>query len=96
MIVTLGLCAGAASAKGTKGAKGAGKHAVEHNSKLDTNGDGLISLDEFTAKARAKFEKADTNHDGQLSKSEQAMMEKQSDKKQSDKKQSVKKHSVKK
>ncbi len=68
LLLTLGLCAGAAEAKGHKnGLK-----------KADTNGDHQISLAEFQAaskkpeKAKAKFEKLDTNHDGQLDKSELA------------------------
>ncbi len=76
IITTLGLCAGAASAKGT------GKHEGDYFAKLDTNSDGLISLDEFTAKAKdsakAKeiFAKADTNKDGSLDKTEFAALAK--------------------
>ena len=71
LLLTLGLCAGAAEAKGNK----------EHKSR-DTNGDGLISLDEFMVnrkhpdKAKARFEKADANHDGQLDKAERATLKK--------------------
>lgn len=80
-IVTLTLCAGAATAKGG-GKKGAG-----HGSKLDTDGDGMVSLTEFTAKskkpdkAKKHFEKADANHDGQLDKTELASLKKKGDKK---------------
>jgi len=72
LIITLGLCAGAAQAKGEK---------KEHKNR-DTDGNGTLSLEEFSAgskdpaKAKAKFEAADANHDGQLDKTELAGMKK--------------------
>lgn len=38
--------------------------------KHDTNGDGMISMDEYMAKAKAKFAEKDTNGDGMISKEE--------------------------
>ena len=79
-IVTLTLCAGAATAKGGK--KGAG-----HGSKFDTDSDGKISLTEFTAKCKKPeragkiFKKADTNNDGQLEKTEIAALKEKAGKK---------------
>lgn len=73
VIVTLGLCAGAATAKG------GGKNS---RGKPDTNNDGLISLAEFTAKSKnsakatKRFEKGDANHDGQLDRTELATLKK--------------------
>lgn len=72
LLLTLGLCAGAAEAKGQK---------KEHKSR-DTDGNGTLSLDEFMAnrkhpdKAKAHFEKADANHDGQLDKAERKTLKK--------------------
>ncbi len=72
LLLTLGLCAGAAQAKGEK---------KEHKNR-DTDGNGTISLEEFSAgskdaaKAKAKFEAADANHDGQLDKTELASIKK--------------------
>ena len=72
LVLTLGLCAGAAQAKGEK---------KEHKGK-DTDGNGTISLAEFTAgskdeaKAKAKFEAADADHNGELDKTELAAMKK--------------------
>ena len=72
LLITLGLCAGAAQAKGGK--KG--------NKNRDTDGNGTISLAEFTAgskkpeKAKARFEKADANHNGELDKTEAATLKK--------------------
>lgn len=72
LFLSLGLCAGAANAKDK-----------EHSHQRDTNGDGILSLDEFMAnrknpeKAKARFEKADANHDGQVDKAERAAIKKQ-------------------
>lgn len=66
--VTLGLCTGLANAKGN------GQNHPQHN--RDTDKNGTISLEEFTAnrkhpaKAKAHFEAADTDHNGQLDKAE--------------------------
>ena len=38
--------------------------------KVDTNGDGFISEEEFLAKAKARFKKLDDNGDGQISREE--------------------------
>ena len=37
---------------------------------LDTDGDGYVTVGEYEAGAKVKFEELDTNHDGFLSKSE--------------------------
>jgi Ca2+-binding EF-hand superfamily protein len=72
LLLTLGLCAGAAQAKGEK---------KEHKNR-DTDGNGTLSLEEFSAgskdaaKAKAKFEAADANKDGQLDKTELAAIKK--------------------
>ena len=46
--------------------------------KMDTNGDGSLTVDEFVGAATSRFDKADTNSDGVLSKDElvQRMMRK--------------------
>lgn len=41
-------------------------------SRLDTNGDSKISLQEMQAQAEKRFQAADSNHDGQLSQSERS------------------------
>ncbi len=67
-LLAFGLCAGTASAKGKNGHKG-----------RDADGDGLVSLEEFTAvaknaeKATKRFEKMDANHDGKIDKTEKAV-----------------------
>ncbi len=72
LLLTLGLCAGAAQAKGEK---------KEHKNR-DTDGNGTLSLEEFSAgskdaaKAKTKFEAADANKDGQLDKTELASIKK--------------------
>jgi Ca2+-binding EF-hand superfamily protein len=52
------------------GGKMNGTSAADRLKKLDTNGDGVISADEYQANAKAMFEKLDTNKDGFLSKAE--------------------------
>ncbi|MEO5716679.1 MAG: hypothetical protein ABIT37_24585 [Luteolibacter sp.] len=72
LLLTLGFCVGAADAKG---------QAKAHKNR-DTNGDKILTKDEFIAdrkhpeKAAKRFEKADANHDGQLDKSERAALKK--------------------
>lgn len=52
-------------------AKAGGEHAgQQHQRKFDLNGDGNISRDEAMQRAGARFDKADTNRDGVLSKEE--------------------------
>jgi Ca2+-binding EF-hand superfamily protein len=46
----------------------------EHLAKLDANGDGFISRDEFLSHPSAMFDRLDANHDGRLSKDELAAM----------------------
>lgn len=48
--------------------------------KMDTNNDGKISADEFTAAAQMKFRKADTNNDGKVSLTEMQAMAEEHDK----------------
>ncbi len=72
LILAISFCAATADAKG---------HAKSHKSR-DTNGDKILSRDEFMAhrkdpeKAAKHFQKADANHDGQLDKSERAALKK--------------------
>ena len=72
LFLTLGICGSMANAKG----EGHPKH------RRDTDGNGTLSLAEFTAdrknpdRAKARFEAADTNKDGQLDKSERAALRK--------------------
>lgn len=42
----------------------------DHWKKIDTNGDGVISHDEFMANSETRFKEMDTNGDGKLSKEE--------------------------
>lgn len=73
LLLALGICAGVAEARGHHPAK----------KKLDTDGSGTLSLSEFMvgrvhpAKAKARFEAADANKDGQLEKSERAALREQ-------------------
>ncbi len=70
LLLTLGFCAGVVEAKGFN-------HSKHHR---DTDHNGTLSLDEFTAgrkhpaKAKARFERADRNRDGQLDRSERASL----------------------
>ena len=41
-------------------------------STADTNGDGIITREEFVSARTAMFDRADTNHDGQLTQDEVA------------------------
>lgn len=45
-------------------------HKKEHMKKHDTNGDGVISKDEFLSFAEERFGKMDTNGDGTITKDE--------------------------
>jgi Ca2+-binding EF-hand superfamily protein len=44
--------------------------AAEKIKLIDTNGDGVVTEEEYTVGARSMFERMDTNHDGFLSKDE--------------------------
>jgi hypothetical protein len=46
----------------------------QHFSQADTNGDGLVSRDEFTQEKLKSFSRYDANHDGKLSKEEHQQM----------------------
>lgn len=46
------------------------KHRRNYYKSMDTNEDGIISKDEYMAKAEARFIKKDKNGDGQLTKDE--------------------------
>jgi len=56
-------------AEGGEG-KGCGSHKGKMFEKTDTNGDGVISHEEFSAKAERRFKKMDANSDGKISKEE--------------------------
>jgi len=67
------LGASATAQKSVKGAKGAGKGKASGASmykKADTNGDGKLSLAEWTKMQEEVFKKADTNSDGYLDEAE--------------------------
>lgn len=49
---------------------GAGPHGGGMFEKHDTNGDGVISKDEFLAQAEERFKQMDTNGDGKITKEE--------------------------
>jgi len=53
---------------------GTGKSCSHHKGKMfekmDTNADGVISLEEHSAKAERRFKKMDTNSDGKVTKEE--------------------------
>jgi Ca2+-binding EF-hand superfamily protein len=61
--------AGKKTAQGEKGEKGE-LSAAEKIKKFDTNGDGVLTADEYAAGAHAMFEKMDTDHDGYLTRAE--------------------------
>jgi len=50
--------------------KGCSSHKGKMFEKTDTNGDGVISHEEFSAKAERRFKKMDTNSDGKVTKEE--------------------------
>lgn len=54
----------------TAGHHKSGEGKKDRFAKTDTNGDGVISRDEFMARAAKRFEKMDANGDGSLSKDE--------------------------
>ena len=53
-----------------EGGKGHGKHGGKMFERQDTNGDGVISKDEFLASAEKKFDKMDADGNGSVSKDE--------------------------
>lgn len=56
-------------AEGGKG-KGCSSHKGKMFERTDTNGDGVISREEFSAKAERRFKKMDANSDGKVTKEE--------------------------
>ena len=56
-------------AEGGEG-KGCSSHKGKMFERTDTNGDGVISNEEFSAKAERRFKKMDTNSDGKITKEE--------------------------
>ena len=61
---------GAEPGPGGPGPMGPGPWGPGGMAMLDTNGDSAISRDEFIAGALKRFDEADTNHDGKLTKDE--------------------------
>lgn len=59
-----------------EGPRGHGGHGGPHRmgppdlKTLDSNGDGKVSYDEFSARSKALFDKLDSDHDGALSEAE--------------------------
>ena len=69
LLAALGIAVSAAPAiAGHHEGMGDKKHSMFE--KHDTDGDGMISMDEYMAKAKEKFAKKDTNGDGMISKEE--------------------------
>lgn len=54
----------------TEGKKGCGYHKGKKFEKTDTNADGVISHEEFLAKAENRFKKMDADGDGKITKEE--------------------------
>ena len=50
--------------------KGEGKPKGEHHMKADTNGDGVMSFDEFISMKKERFAEMDADGDGNLTKDE--------------------------
>ncbi len=53
-----------------EGGKGHGKHGEKMFERHDTNGDGVISKDEFMDSAEERFKKMDADGNGEISKDE--------------------------
>ena len=53
-----------------EGGKGCGHHKGKMFEKMDTNADGVISLEEHSAKAERRFKKMDANGDGKVTREE--------------------------
>jgi hypothetical protein len=56
-------------AEGVEG-KGCSSHKGKMFERTDTNDDGVISYEEFSAKAKRRFKKMDANSDGKVTKEE--------------------------
>jgi Ca2+-binding EF-hand superfamily protein len=69
MTATHQKMAGKKAEQGGQGGKGE-MSAAEKIKKFDTNGDGVLTADEYAAGARSMFEKMDTDHDGYLTRAE--------------------------
>lgn len=74
--VALGLVLASASSFAHNHMKGKhmGKHMEEEFKKADTNSDGKLSKEEWTAKHNAKFADMDSNSDGMITLEEQQAM----------------------
>ena len=53
-----------------EGGKGCGHHKGKMFEEMDTNADGVISLEEHSAKAERRFKKMDANGDGKVTREE--------------------------